>query len=84
MVGLWMAARTEGLACSAIPTAGAPAEVVPAYASPLEGLAFASLPCLLTSHHVALFLVVYRASTLAETLRLSSLVRRSSRAKRGA
>jgi hypothetical protein len=84
MVGVWIAARAEGLACSAIPTAGAPADVVPAYSSPLEGLAFASLPCPLTSHHVALFLAVCRASTRAETLRLSSLLRRSSRAKRGA
>jgi len=32
MVGLSMAARTAGLAYSARPTAGVPAEVVPAYA----------------------------------------------------
>jgi hypothetical protein len=41
--------RAEGLACSALPTAGAPAEVVPAYASPLAGVACASLPCPLPS-----------------------------------
>src|SRR4029450_4453870 len=36
MVGLEMAARTDGLAYSALPPAGGPAEVVSAYASPLE------------------------------------------------
>src|SRR4029453_82590 len=77
-----MAALTVGLAYSALPPAGAPAEVVPAYASPLEGLAVASLPCPLTSHHAAPFFAVCRAPTLPATLRLSSLVRRSSRAKR--
>src|SRR5262245_24160089 len=74
MVGVWMAARTAGLASSARPPAGAPAEVVPADASPLEGVACASLPCPLPSPHVARFLAVCRTSTRAETLRLSSLV----------
>src|SRR5262245_44647644 len=84
MVGVWRAARTAGLASSARPPAGAPAEVVPADASPLEGLACASLPCPLPSPHVARFLAVCRTLTRAETLPLSSLVRRSSRATRGA
>src|SRR5215510_7260182 len=53
---------------------GAPAEVVPAYASSLAGLAVASLPCPLTSHQVARFIAVCRTSTRAEMLRLSSLV----------
>src|SRR5262245_33917201 len=84
MVGLEMAVRTAGLASSARPTAGVPAVVVPADASPLAGLACASLPCHLTSTHVARFLDVCRTSTRAETLRLSSLVRRASRATRDA
>src|SRR5260221_9357596 len=84
MVGVSRAARTAGLASSAPPTVGVPAEVVPADASPLAGLAWASLPCPLASPHVARFLAVCRTSTRAQTLRLSSLVRRSSRATRGA
>src|SRR5215468_11648657 len=84
MVGVSRAARTAGLASSALPTAGAPAEVVPADASPLAGLAWTSLPCPLTAPHIARFLAVCRTSTRAETLRLSSLVRRVSRATRGA
>src|ERR671922_2071841 len=84
MVGVSRAARTAGLASSARPPAGVPAEVVPADVSPLEGLACASLPCPLPSLHVARFLTVGRTSTRAQTLRLSSLVRRASRATRGA
>src|SRR5215468_10744642 len=84
MVGLSMAACTAGLASSALPTAGVPAEVVPADASPLAGVACASLPCPLPSPHVARFLAVCRTSPRAETLRLASLVRRASRATRGA
>src|SRR5262245_61795104 len=84
MVGVSRAARTAGLASSALPTAGAPAEVVPADASPLAGLAWASLPCPLTAPHVARFLAVCRTSPRAHTLRLASLVRRASRATRGA
>jgi hypothetical protein len=84
MVGVWRAVRTDAPACSALPTAGAPAEVVHAYASPLACLVFASLPCPPTSHHVALFIAFCRASTRAETLRLSFLLQRSSHAKRGA
>jgi hypothetical protein len=45
MVGVSMAARTAGLASSTLPPAGSLAEVVPAYASPLAGVAVAFLPC---------------------------------------
>src|SRR5919199_6436827 len=72
MVGVSRAARTAGLASSARPPAGAPAEVVPADASPLAGVACASLPCPLTSPHVARFLAICRTSTRAGAL--SSLV----------
>src|SRR5215831_5866695 len=84
MVGLEMAARTDAPASSALPPAGVPAEVVPADASLLAGLACASLPCPLPSPHGARFLAVCRPSTRAQTLRLASLVRRASRATRGA
>src|SRR5262245_5653350 len=83
MVGVSMAVRTAGLASSTRPPADVPAEVVPADASPLAGLACTSLPCPLTSPHVARFLAVCRTSTRAQTLRLASLVRRASRATRG-
>src|SRR4029453_6543413 len=74
LVKLSMAVRPAGLAYSARPPAGAPAKVVLADASPLAGMACASLPYPLTSHTVALLKGACRASTRAETLRLVSMV----------
>src|SRR4029453_2036150 len=87
MVGAWRAVRTDAPACSALPTAGAPAEVVPAYAQSLACVIFASLPCPPTSYHVALFIACCRATTWAGVLAslvLLAVVGRDLRSQRAA